>query len=199
MSRIGLFGGTFDPVHRGHIKIAKTAMEKADLDSVIFIPSGNPPHKTEQKVTDKWDRFEMVKIATEPYDCFSVSDYELNRKERSYSLNLIKHFKNIYKNDELYFIMGSDSLYNLPTWWHYEELMEICNFIVISRPVQYEKERLLEKFQGSEKPFRAFFIDGVNIDISATEIRDALKMGQDISSFVEDDVLQYIKDNSLYI
>ena len=198
MSRIGLFGGTFDPIHIGHTDIAEIVKEKLNLDKIIFIPAGNPPHKTDKDVTDKIDRFNMVKLATEKYDSFCVSDYEINKAERSYSVNLLKYFKEIYFEDELFFIIGGDSLYNLPAWWHYEELISLCSFVVVSRPDQYEKEHLLDKFSGKEKPFRAFFIDDIKIDISSTAIREKLKKGQNVQNMLHESVYGYIKDNRLY-
>jgi len=198
MSRIGLFGGTFDPIHTGHTEIAEVVKEKIGLSKIVFIPAGNPPHKTDKAVTDKMDRFNMVKLAISDYDGFCVSDYEINKEERSYSVNLLKHFKDVYKEDELFFIIGGDSLYNLPTWYHYEELISLCSFVVVSRPNQYEKEHLLDKFSGKEKPFRAFFIDDVSIDISSTEIREKLKDGQNVQNILHKSVYRYIKDKRLY-
>ncbi len=199
MSKIGIFGGTFDPIHTGHIEIAKTAKEKMELDLVIFVPSGDPPHKTDKKVGNKEDRLYMTKLVSSCYDFFSVSDYEVTKDQRSYSVNLIKHFKEIYKTDELYFIIGADSLYNLPLWYRYEELIEMVTFIVISRPHQLDKSRLLDKFKGTEKPPRILFVDDVSIDISSTEIRDKIKNGHDVKDVLPQPVLSYIKDKGLYV
>ena len=199
MKKIGIFGGTFDPIHTGHIEIAKTAKERMALDMVVFVPSGDPPHKSLKNARNKEDRLTMTELATSSYDFFSVSDYEIKKNEKSYSVNLIKHFKEVYKEDELYFIIGADSLYNLPLWYHYEELMEMVTFIVLSRPHQLDEKNLLDKFKGTEKPFRAFFIDDVSIDISATEIRDKIKNGQNVKDILPQLVYRYIIDNGLYV
>lgn len=197
MSKIGLFGGTYDPIHKGHIKIAEIVLDKMKLDKIIFIPAGDPPHKQDKKVTEKSDRLNMVRLATEYNKAFSVSDYEINKKARSYSFDLINHFKSVYKEDELYFIIGGDSLYNIPTWYRYEELLGLCNFVVISRP-DVKKKNLLDKFSGKEKPPRLFFIDDVSIPISSTEIRKKLKNSEDIKDYVSEPVFNYITTNELY-
>jgi len=197
MSKIGLFGGTFDPIHKGHTEIAEIVMEKMNLEKIIFIPAGDPPHKLGKKVTDKSDRLNMVKLATSYNSSFLVSDYEIKKEKRSYSVDLIKYFKSINKDDELFFIIGGDSLYNLPTWYHYEELLGLCNFIVISRP-QVEKKNLLDKFSGEEKPPRIFFIDDVSIPVSATEIREKIKNGEEVKDYVTEAVYNYIRTKELY-
>lgn len=197
MKKTGIFGGSFDPVHKGHIIIAQIAKEQMNLDEVIFVPAGNPPHKTDKKLASNEDRFNMLKLATEHIDGFFVSDYELRKTEKSYSVNLIKHFKEVLNDSELYFIIGADSLYNLPMWYKYEELMEMTNFIVVSRP-QVKKENLLDKFSGREKPMRAFFIDDVFVPVSATEIREKVKNGENTDDYLDESVLNYIKIKGLY-
>ncbi|MBE7040258.1 MAG: nicotinate-nucleotide adenylyltransferase [Ruminococcaceae bacterium] len=197
MKRTGLFGGTFDPVHKGHIMVAEIAKKEMDLDEVIFVPAGNPPHKTDKKIADGKDRLNMLLLATGDIPYFKVCDAEIKKKEKSYSVDLIKHFKEKLQETELFFIIGADSLYNLPTWYNYEELMQMTNFIVISRP-ETNKSSLLDKFSGNEKPMRAFFIDDVSIDISSTEIRKMLKSGADTEKYLDKSVLNYIRANRLY-
>jgi len=197
MKRIGLFGGTFDPVHKGHVMVAEIAKKEMELDEVIFIPAGNPPHKEDKKIADGTHRLNMLLLATEDTPYFKVSDIEIRKKEKSYSVDLIKHFRKELKKTELFFIIGADSLYNLPTWYHYEELMQMTNFIVISRP-ETNKSSLLDKFSGNEKPMRAFFVDDVFIDISSTEIREMLKSGADTEKYLDKSVLNYIRANRLY-
>ena len=197
MSKIGLFGGTFDPMHKGHTKLCEFVLKKMELDKIIFIPAGDPPHKLDKKVTDKSDRLNMVRLATEYNKSFCVSDYEIKKEARSYSYDLINHFKSVYKDDELYFIIGGDSLYNLPTWYRYEELLGLCTFVVISRP-DVEKENLFDKFKGNEKPPRLFFIDDVKIPISSTEIREKVKNSEDIKDYVSEPVFNYITTKELY-
>lgn len=194
--RIGLFGGTFDPIHNGHIKAAHTAARDLRLNRLILIPAGDPPHKTGRVITDKLHRLAMVQKAAEA-EGFSVSDWELNRREKSYSLDTIRHFTAIYPEDELFFIIGADSFRDLPKWWHYRELMALCVFAVVSRP-DVPRETLLSQFCGDEKPPRVFFLNDVAVDVSSTQIRAMAARGEDVSSLVPPTAAEYIKTHKLY-
>lgn len=194
--KTGLFGGTFDPIHNGHIKLIHFVKNRLGLDRIICIPSGDPPHKTNKKVTEKHHRLAMVEEALKDTDIL-ISDWEINRKEKSYSVELIKHFSTELPDDELYFIIGADSFYDLPTWWHYRELLGLCRFVVVARP-DTDKEALLSRFDGTEKPPRVFFLDDLLMDISSTQIRKMVKEEKDISHLVPEPVVYYIYNHSLY-
>ncbi len=194
--KIGLFGGTFDPPHNGHLKVAQEAKNHLQLDRIIFIPSGDPPHKTDRQITDKKHRLEMVKMAAEQEGAF-VSDWELTRERKSYSVETVRHFKETYPQEELFFIIGADSFRDLPSWWHYRELMSLCSFVVVSRP-DTEKSSLLSRYQGDETPPRVFFLDHIFMDISSTEIRQMASEGKDISRLVPEMVNTYILNHRLY-
>ena len=194
--KIGLFGGTFDPLHNGHIKVAQEAKNRLQLDKIIFIPSGDPPHKTDKKVTDKRHRFNMVKEAVEPVGAF-VSDWEMNREEKSYSVETVRHFQAEYPEDDIYFIIGADSFRDIPTWWHYRELMSLCTFVVVTRP-DVSEESLLSLYAGDEIPPRVFFLEGIFMDISSTEIRRMAKAGKDVSHLVPESVNRYMVAHQLY-
>ena len=195
--KIGLFGGTFDPPHNAHLAVAKKACSEFSLDRIIFIPAGDPPHKKNKNKTKKEIRLKMTELAISAYENFSLSDYEIKKDKPSYSLDTIKHFKKLYPNDELYFIIGGDSFADLPSWWGYRELMGLCVFIVLSRP-DTPKDTLLNRFDGDEKPPRVFYSESIYMDISSTEIRDKISGGKDISNLVPKAVLDYIKSHSLY-
>ena len=194
--KTGLYGGTFDPIHNGHIKVVQAARNFLQLDRIIFIPAGDPPHKTGKRITEKEHRLAMVQAVAEWVDA-EVSDWELLKREKSYSVETVRHFQKEYPRDEIYFIIGADSFYDMPTWWHYEELMALCNFVVVSRP-DYEKETLLSQFKGSEKPPRVFFLDDIFVDISSTQIREKVAEGKDISKLVPPEVAAYIEKHHLY-
>ena len=194
--KTGLYGGTFDPLHNGHLKVAQSAKNLLQLDRIIFIPAGDPPHKTNQNITDKKHRLSMVSLACKAEGA-QVSDWELLKKEKSYSIETIRHFKELYPEDELFFIIGADSFRDLPSWWHYRELMELCSLVVVSRP-DVLKETLLSRFAGDEKPPRVFFLDDIFVDISSTQIREMVKKGEDISRLVPSAVSDYILKNGLY-
>ncbi len=194
--KTGLYGGTFDPLHNGHIKVAQAAKNHLQLDRIIFIPAGDPPHKTGKKITDKAHRLAMTELVAERVGAF-VSDWELNQTEKSYSVKTVQHFKELYPEDEIFFIIGADSFRDLPSWWHYRELMELCNFVVVSRP-DVDKSTFLSRFSGDETPPRVFFLDNILMDISSTQIRKMVAEGEDVSRLVPIYIAEYIQANGLY-
>ncbi len=194
--KTGLFGGTFDPIHNGHIKVAQAAKNSLGLDRVIFIPAGAPPHKTDKKVSDKEHRLSMTRLAAEAVGA-EVSDWEIRQDKKSYSVDLVRHFKETLPDDELFFIIGADSFRDLPLWYQYRELLSMCAFLVVSRP-DVPKETLLSKYVGDETPPRVFFLDDILVDISSTEIRKTVADGGEIERLVPPGVLTYIKTHKLY-
>lgn len=198
MGKIGLFGGTFDPVHNGHIAIAMAARDRLQLDKTVLIPAGDPPHKAMKKVTDKWHRLHMAELAFLPLGSCDISDYEVKKDTPSYSVDMLRHFQNIYPDNELFFIIGADSFADLPTWWHYRELLQLCSIVVVSRP-DTKKSELLERFSGDEEPPRVFYLDNVHMDVSSTQIRAMLYRGEDVSALVPGAVCKYIKEHGLYV
>lgn len=197
MAKIGLFGGTFDPVHNGHVAIAKEAKKRLALDEIILIPCGDPPHKVSKEISGKTHRMAMTEQVFLPLGGFSVSDYEITKETPCYSVDMLKHFKKLYPDDELFFIIGADSFHDIPTWWHYRELLSLCTIIVVSRP-DTKKSELLSRFAGDEPPPRVFYLDNVAYDVSSTQIRSMVYHGQNISALVPDAITQYIKKNKLY-
>lgn len=197
MLKIGLFGGTFDPPHNAHIAVAKKALELFSLDEIIFIPAGDPPHKRNREKTNRHIRLKLTELAVSSVPNFSVSSYETELNCPSYSLNTVKHFKSLYSFCEFYFIIGGDSLKDLPTWWHYRELIELTSFIVFARP-DAPKNDILSLFCGDEKPPRIFYSDSLCMDISSSAIREKIKNGEDVSSLLAPEVLSFIKKEKLY-
>ena len=169
MSKIGIMGGTFNPIHFGHLKIASCAKSEYHLDKVIFLTSGNPPHKRNKEILDAKIRHIMVKRAIDGIDGFVASDYEVNRKEYSYSVNTLKHFKEIMPEDELFFIIGGDSLRDFHKWYMPEEILKLCTLLVYNRTDG-------EHISDFSKP-----ISGSTIDISSTRIREKLKKDASIT------------------
>ena len=194
--KTGLFGGTFDPIHNGHIKVAQAAKNSLGLDRVIFIPAGAPPHKTDKKVSDKEHRLLMTRLAADAVGA-EVSDWEIRQDKKSYSVDLVRHFKEQLPEDDLFFIIGADSFRDLPLWYRYRDMLLMCTFLVVSRP-DVPKETLLSKYAGDEIPPRVFFLDDILVDISSTDIRQTVAEGGDISRLVPPEVLEYIKTHELY-
>jgi len=186
MSKIGIMGGTFNPIHLGHIKIAQAAKSEYHLDKVIFLTSGNPPHKQGEAILDAKIRHIMVKRAISGIEGFEPCDYEVNRKEYSYSVNTLRHFKEIMPEDELFFIIGGDSLRDFNKWYMPEEILKLCTLLVY--------DRCGEKFESDfAKP-----IHGELLDISSTEIREKLKNNEDVSSLIPHCVLEFLNKYNIY-
>lgn len=186
MSKIGIMGGTFDPIHNGHLKIAAKAKSEYHLDKVIFLTSGNPPHKRDKQILDAKIRHIMVKRAIAGTEGFEPSDYELGLAEYSYSVNTLRHFRKAMPQDELFFIIGGDSLRDFHTWYHPEEILELCTLLVYDRTDG-------EHSSAFSKP-----ISGEKLNISSTEIRSRLESGKDISELVPVSVLEFINRNNIY-
>lgn len=198
MGKIALFGGTFDPVHNGHIALAERVLKDFSLDKIIFIPAGTPPHKKGRNITDAVHRYQMVTLATKDNPHFLVSDFEINSKTPNYSYLTISHFKEQFPNDEIFFLVGGDSFRDFPDWKCYRTLLTLCTFLVVPRPGILEAQ-YLEKFHGDETPPRVHFVKNFAYDISSTEIRERLFRQMPVSRDVPPQVLDYILKNKLYI
>lgn len=182
--KTGLFGGAFNPLHNGHLNVARCAIKTAGLDRVIFIPTGNAPHKAESGVS-RSDRLEMVKRAIENEEKMFVSDYELNRSEISYSANTVEHFKELYPEDELFFIMGDDSYNKLSSWYEPERIIKLSTLLVFPR-------------EGAKKGPDAVFIEIDKVEVSSQEIREKIKTGKDFKNLLPKSVFDYIIKGDLY-
>lgn len=193
MRRIGLLGGTFNPIHNGHLFLASQAKEKFSLEKVIFIPSAYPPHKEDCSLVDANHRYIMVTLATLDNEDFIVSDIEIHRGGRSYTLDTLKEIKRIYGGETtIYFITGYDAISELSTWKEAEKLLELCVFIFAPRP-GYElkiEERYLKYTQQLIMP---------ELNISSTYIREKIKSGKSIKYLVPDLVYKYICRYNLYL
>lgn len=202
--KIGLFGGTFNPIHYGHLRGAEEVRELFGLDKVIFIPSGIPPLKGSD-VIEGIHRFNMVKLAVENNPYFEVSDYEINLKEPSYTVNTVDHFKKLYGDDTLLFIIGVDALLELPRWYKPEELLRKIDFIVMARPnfditktnfiKESESEGVFNILNSDKKLFYAKISPNF---LSSTFLRDYLRKGRSIRYLTPDSVIDYINSNNLY-
>jgi nicotinate-nucleotide adenylyltransferase len=220
--RIALFGGSFDPIHTGHLAVARAAERRFHLDEVHFIPSGKPPHKPRHHLAPFAHRFAMVTLACTEHPHFVPSLAEagadLSGRETLYSIDTVKQFREKYrrKSDHLYFIMGADSFLEIPTWKDYEALLLACNFIVASRPgVRLDALRLVipprllvrpRKAKGTQTDPRAielsrstvYLLDTVESHVSATEVRLRLGKRQLIHGLVPARVEEYICKQNLY-
>ncbi|NLB89672.1 MAG: nicotinate (nicotinamide) nucleotide adenylyltransferase, partial [Clostridiales bacterium] len=170
--KIGLFGGSFNPIHGSHIKIAVQAKKQFDLKKVLFIPSARPPHKKDE-IVDGEQRAEMVSLAITREKDFSLSRVELEREGISYTVDTLRWFVIQYPQSELYFIIGEDSLWELPSWREPEKFFSMCHFLVAPREWKKEKELTPLKKMG----IRFSFIDVEETAVSSTEIRQSIEKG----------------------
>jgi len=186
--KIGILGGTFNPIHIGHLILAEEAREKIGLDKIIFVPAYLPPHKDNSDIAKAADRFKMVKLATRGNKYFFASDSEIKRDGRSYTIDTIKEFKKLYPKDELFFIIGSDLLKYLDEWKDIGEIIKIIKFIAVTRP-GYPLEKIPPHI--ATVPIRA-------VDVSGFEIRQAIKNNKSFRYLVPEAVYKYINKRKLY-
>ena len=200
MDKIGIMGGTFDPIHYGHLAAAEEAAEQLHLPQVIFVPAQIPPHKQKQHITSPAMRLKMVRLATMDNPRFAVSDMELVRSaERpSYTSDTMDALKAQYGEDtEIYFITGADSAVDLPTWHNARDILKKCRFVTTRRPGSSFDARSVEEIFGALAE-RVIFLDTPALEISSTDIRRRVKACRSIRYFVPPAVAEFIEKEGLY-
>jgi len=188
--RIGLLGGTFNPIHLGHLVLAQECWIRFSLDKVVFIPAYVPPHKAVETDVSAADRLEMVRLSLEADDRFEVSSCEIDKEGTSYSIETIEHFKDKYGPDaELFFLTGSDSAEALSTWKEVDRILDLTTFIIATRPGWSLESPYSDRVTCTAVPL---------IDVSSTMVRDRLKKGEPIDYLVPSSAVQYIRKKALY-
>lgn len=197
--RLAVLGGTFDPIHNGHILMAETALSQLDLTEVLFIPAGNPRFKGNESVSDAAHRFEMVELAIAGKPSFQLSAMEIERGGVTYTVDTLRELKSgLELQDELFFIMGWGSLAELPLWYQPVEIISLCKLIVVPR-AGFPKPDLTQL--DTDVPGlsdRVIMLDEPQIEISSSDIREKVKSGEDIRGLVPDAVAGYIAEMGLY-
>src|SRR5213594_2666592 len=212
--KIGLFGGTFDPIHWGHLRSAEEAREGFRLDRVLFVPTSEPPHKKRKPTTSGQNRLEMVRLAIANNPGFGLSSVELSRPGKSYTIDTLRHFKRTQSvKDSFYFILGLDAIREIASWKDFREIFSLCHLIVTSRPGCEASMSLkgmpvavrkLFCYDSKKKVYRhesgsfIYFFKLTDIGISASEIRHRLKEGKSIRYLVPPEVERCIKRRGLY-
>lgn len=197
--RIGIMGGTFDPIHYGHLVTAEVARHRFDLELVIFIPAANPPHKQNSKVSDSDRRMTMTLLATVTNPLFSVSDIEYRRTGYSYTYDTICELQEIYGKDvELFFITGADAIAEISHWHKFDLVLNACTFIAATRPGYdldhfWENSRILR-----ESITKIIQLEVPALAISSTDIRERVTCGKPIKYLVPETVEFYIQKEGLY-
>ena len=197
--RVGILGGTFDPIHVGHLMTAEAVRDEYHLDKVIFIPAAVPPHKQNQDVTEAMHRYVMTVLATCSNPNFEVSDIEMNRPRPSYTIDTIRELLERFGEDtEFYFITGADAIQEIHTWDRIEELLEMCHFIGASRQGCLPDVNQIKASFGELGKRKIHRLETPELEISSTDIRNRIKKGYSIKYIVPTAVEQYIYKQGLY-
>lgn len=196
--RLGIVGGTFDPIHIGHLIMADQVRTRLGLSRMVFVPAGLPPHKLDQHITDPEQRLEMVKLAIAGNPSFSVSRMDIDRFGPSYTVDMIRLFLDAWgANTEIYFLMGADSLIELITWRQPDRLMRLCRIVAVGRPgYQVDLKELDRLLPGAALLIR--LVDTPALAISSTDIKRRVRKGYSIRYMVPDAVERYIHEHGLY-
>ena len=197
--KIGVFGGTFDPIHNGHLAIAEEVRTQLTLAEVWFVPTGKPWMKAGRTITPWEQRLQMAELAVAGKTYFKVSNLEASRPGPSYTIDTITELKAQFKGAELYFIMGLDSLESLPLWKEAARLITLCRLVAVPRPgvTPPDLKEMEKALPGIKK--NLVVLEKPNLDISATEIRAKVARGESIARLVPLKVTEYIKKNKLYL
>lgn len=203
MADVLLFGGSFDPIHHGHLIVARAVAEILGVRRVILIPAARPPHKSQQALTAPRDRLEMCRLAVEGDPCIAVSDWELQQSGPNYTLHTVQHFREQFDEDvSLYWLIGMDGLRELGTWYRVGELAEACTLVTALRP-GFERPDLIYLHEWLTRPqietIAKHVLETPLIAITATDIRARVRAGRGIRYLVPSAVAEYVSRRKLYI
>jgi len=217
--KTGIFGGTFNPVHYGHLRSAEEAREALDLDRIVFVPCFLPPHKGHKDISPPEQRVEMLQIAISGKSDFELSRIEVDRQGPSYSVETFRQLHKLYGEEEsLYFIIGADSFVEIASWKDYEELFRLTNFIIVTRPGYMQglgdKSPLnllpvaiqsrfcydpTEKILHHDSGMDIYFLETTGFDIASTQVRKCVAEGKSVTYLLPPEVERYIEEKKLYI
>lgn len=195
--KLGIFGGAFNPVHNGHMNLARCYIKSLSLDKLLVIPTANPPHRSGIDFAPAQNRFDMLSLAFEDIDSAEISDIEFRRGGKSYTSDTVDGLKRIYKDAELYLIIGSDQFLYFDKWYRYDKLLREVTLCTAPRD---ERTRHILKTYAEEKLSggKYFIADFEPVEVSSSEIRQKLKNGEDVSRIMPENVYNYIREKGLY-
>lgn len=201
MAAIGIMGGTFDPIHNGHLLLGQQAYSEYGLDSVWFMPSGQPPHKKDRHVTGREHRCAMVKLALREHPEFLFSDFEVSREGSTYTAQTLALLKNTWPQHRFFYIVGADSLYEIERWYHPEEVMKSVSFLAADREYSQEHRPLADQIRYLTDRYGACIrlLHCREMDVSSEEIRQMVRAGRSIGEIVPKPVEEYIYSHRLYL
>ncbi|MGZ4111193.1 MAG: nicotinate-nucleotide adenylyltransferase [Tumebacillaceae bacterium] len=197
--RLGVFGGTFDPPHIGHLVVAQVALEELGLDKVLFVPAGVNPLKVGKTVTSAEHRLQMVQRAIATHPAFDVSDWELQQPGPSFTVHTLEHFHEQCPQAELFFIIGADNLHILPKWRNVERIVELATIVAVTRPgfdLKTSTETVFALYPHISQRIKAVEIPG--LEISSTWIRERLVKNRSVEHLLPTEVIRYTEENKLY-
>ena len=203
--RIAILGGTFDPIHNGHIRVAQTVADTFGIDEVHFVPAFTPPHKARPGITSPFHRFAMVALAIAPYDRFRLSTMEVDRLEARYTVNTLELMHDRYPDAALLFITGTDLFAEIEEWKGYDRLFDLASFAIVNRPGNPMRHDLrsvqIVGVTAKTSPSRTpcvYYLPQLNEDISSTKLREQLREGRDVDEWIPSSVRAYIHTHELY-
>ena len=200
MSKVGIMGGTFNPIHLAHTEMAKVCLRQQDLDKILFMPPKNPPHKNDKSVMPENERAVMVKLAVSEYDKFVFSDFELQRKGTTYTADTLRLLQEENPDDNYYFIMGADSLLYLDKWYRPQEILKRAVILAIGRDgstpdeLKEKRKELIKQYDKAD----IRFVHMRQMDISSSMIREGIAHGENMEKYLDKEVWNYINENGLY-
>ena len=195
--KTGIFGGSFNPVHKGHMHLADTAFEKLGLDRIIFVPSNIPPHKSAAEYVSADARYEMCRLAVSEKENYFVSDYEIKSNRISYTYYTINYFREKYPEDEFYLIIGSDMFLSFEKWYRFDDILSMVSLAVASRENGIAED-LDNKKEFLGKYGRIFLFNVQPLPMSSTKIRKMIKNNEDMYCYLDKKVVKYIVEKNLY-
>lgn len=202
MRKIGLFGGTFNPPHTAHKRLSDEMKEKLSLSEVLIMPTFTPPHKEAKSLASWEDRLKMCEY-TFSDSFYKVSDLEIKREGKSYTVETLEELKKIYPDDEIFLVIGSDMLLSFHKWYRYEDILSFCTLCVISREDEETAKTLSDYaknvLQKDAEKKEIIISHSAPVELSSTFIRDKISKGEDVSAFLEKRTYEFIKEKGLYL
>lgn len=196
--RTGIYGGSFNPVHNGHIHLADSAAKELGLDRIFLLPSGISPHRSSLEYASGDDRLEMLRLACVGHEKLVPCDFELKNQRKSYTVYTVREFRRRFPEDELFLLVGSDMLLSFDNWYRFDEILQHVKLAALSRE-NGDREKLEEKAEKLRKFGEIFICGAPPQEVSSTEIRKKIKKNENISCYLPENVVQYIKRNNLYL